>query len=31
VQLAVTENRTKEDLDYFIKTVEVLSWENMTN
>jgi glycine dehydrogenase subunit 1 len=25
VQLAVTENRTKEDLDYFIKTVEVLS------
>jgi len=25
VQIAVTENRTKEDLDYFIKTVEVLS------
>lgn len=25
VQIAVTENRTKEDLDYFVKTVEVLS------
>lgn len=25
VQIAVTENRTKEDLDYLIKTVEVLS------
>jgi len=24
VQIAVTENRTKEELDYFIKTVEVM-------